>query len=34
MAELLGQGAGDGPVHISDPLLMWSGGEASLTPAR
>ncbi|MFM7571282.1 MAG: NAD-dependent epimerase/dehydratase family protein, partial [Betaproteobacteria bacterium] len=27
MAELLGQGAGDGPVHISDPLLMWSGGE-------
>lgn len=27
MAELLGQGSGDGPVHISDPLLMWRGGE-------
>ncbi len=27
MAELLGQGAGDGPVHLSDPLLMWRGGE-------
>jgi len=27
MAELLGQGAGGGPVHISDPLLMWRGGE-------
>jgi UDP-glucose 4-epimerase len=25
MAELLGQGSG--PVHLSDPLLMWSGGE-------
>ena len=25
MAELLGQGAG--PVHLSDPLLMWRGGE-------
>jgi UDP-glucose 4-epimerase len=27
MAELLGQGASGGPVHISDPLLMWRGGE-------
>lgn len=27
MAELLGQGAEDGPVRISDPLLMWRGGE-------
>jgi len=27
MAQLLGQGAGEGPVHISDPLLMWRGGE-------
>lgn len=27
MAELLGQGAVDGRVHISDPLLMWRGGE-------
>ncbi len=25
MAELLGQG--EGPVHLSDPLLMWRGGE-------
>ena len=25
MAELLGQGAG--PVHLSDPLLMWRGGD-------
>lgn len=27
MAQLLGQGACDGRVHVSDPLLMWSGGE-------
>lgn len=27
MAELLGQGAVDRRVHISDPLLMWRGGE-------
>ena len=27
MAELLGQGAAGGPIHISDPLLMWIGGE-------
>lgn len=27
MAELLGQGAGGSAVHISDPLLMWRGGE-------
>jgi UDP-glucose 4-epimerase len=27
MAELLGQGARDGRIHISDPLLMWRGGE-------
>jgi UDP-glucose 4-epimerase len=27
MAQLLGQGASDRRVHISDPLLMWNGGE-------
>lgn len=27
MAELLGQGVAGGPVHISDPLLMWRDGE-------
>lgn len=27
MAELLGQGATDGKVYISNPLLMWSCGE-------
>ena len=27
VAELLGQGARGGHVHIRDPLLMWSGGE-------
>jgi UDP-glucose 4-epimerase len=27
MAELLGQGAGSGPIDIRDPLLIWRGGE-------
>lgn len=27
MAQLLGQGAAQGRVHVSDPLLMWRGGE-------
>ena len=27
MAQLLGQGAAGGRVHVDDPLLMWRGGE-------